>query len=479
MLALGVLSAPRSVQRRGHARATWMSDAAIVSGRVIVRFVIGGLSASCLSDDVHAEGQRHRDLTFVRTHDCRMWHTPEKTHIWFKEALKAFPEVPWVGKTEDDAMIWPTVILADLAAVSPSTEWYGQMHWQGSCLFGFASSMSDCAGCYGGAMWQGPAMCRPAWCQGEADKKCCQLGCAHTGRMAPFALGALDVRRRPFAAAIASCAYADRYFSQVSAHSASLNAMCVTTDGSQGHAVGECVGSVRVADATSRHQDGTRGCDQRAASRCARGQVAVLHPLKKNARASWNASWAHLAGQHAFVPQPLIEARVDALGGQHAAAFDSGDETHLTSRTTLPPARYPSHHELQSRPDLPPARSLPPRLVYVGELQGRYEMPSGHSVERAWARRAASLNAQLKLSGRSQGHDFPTQYRGRNEATVTWRSSARQQAGGLRRGFELRRRRLRQYALWSTNCTLQWSQGREAVLEQFARAKREGVALPN
>jgi hypothetical protein len=49
----------------------------------------------------------------------------------------------------------------------------------------------------------------------------------------------------------------------------------------------------------------------------------------------------------------------------------------------------------------------------------------------------------------------------------------------LRRGFELRRRRLRQYALWSTNCTLQWSQGREAVLEQFARAKREGVALPD
>lgn len=198
-------------------------------------------------------------------------------------------------------MIWPTVILADLAAVSPSTEWYGQMHWQGPCLFGFASSMSDCAGCYGGAMWQGPAMCRPAWCQGEADKKCCQLGCAHTGRMALFALGALDVRRRPFAAAIASCAYADRYFSQVSAHSASLNTMCVTTDGSQGHAVGECVGSVRVADATSRHQVGTRGCDQRAASRCALGRSpCFIHRRRKHEHPGMRLGRTSRASTHSF-----------------------------------------------------------------------------------------------------------------------------------------------------------------------------------
>ena len=378
-----------------------------------------------------------------------MWRTPEKTHAWFKAALVAFPSAAWIGKTEDDAIIWPSALLTDLAAVSTSTDWYGQMHWQGSCRHQHVTAMADCSGCYGGALQQGPSICRPVWCKGKGSSRCCQLGCPHAARMTPFALGALDVRRRSFAAAIAHCAYAERFFRSVSEHSVSLASMCATTDGSQGHAVGECVENVRMADATARHIDGTRACAWHGDRRCAEGQVAVLHPLKKSRLASWNSSWHRMTQQHTYSPSPLLEAEVVSPTG-----------------TTLP--RLTFLRELRS--DL--AKKHP-------NWTGAADRPMERSaIEHVWARRAAALAYQLTMPRRDHGFVLRSSATRRDHAGKSMASTPRQRRRRLQRRLQgrlqrrlQRLRRLRQ-ASWSVNCSLQWSQGRAAVLEQFVRDRR-------
>lgn len=416
LLVLGVLNAPNraGALRRTLARATWLTDEAVLHGHTRVRFVLGDLrGCEQQRKSIEADAAMHGDVIFVDAPDCRMIYSPEKTHAWFKFALHAFRSALWLGKTEDDAMVWPTALLADLAGISEEVELYGHLHWQGSCRPRHVSEKADCAGCYGGALAQGASTCRPAWCQGQGDTRCCQLGCPETTRMAPFALGALDVRRRSLAAALAACSYAHDYFRLVSANSAVLAALCATTDGSQGHVLGECVPSVHVADAASRHLDGTRSCTDAHDSPCARGHIAVLHPLKKASLASWSASWRHLARQAPFVLTPLVEARVDGMGPQVIAA------------------------------------SRPPSLFYVREVHGRIQQRHNRSVWDLWRRRWRQLTSQLRSR----------------------RPSAKGRLGAAAG------RRLRQ--VWATNCSLQWTSGFDAVLEEYVRtATRASATAP-
>ena len=223
------------------ARNTWFTDSAVRCGRVVARFVIGAADRACVSS---AMDSTSADIVLVDTPDCSMWHSAQKVHAWMKLALTMFPSTPWLAKTEDDALLWPTSILVDLAALSEGTLYYGPMHWQGSCRSRGTPTL-DCSGCYGGALIHGAMICRPSLCRASkapSAERCCQVGCPKATRMTPFAMGALDVRHRRLASAVASCPYADAFFATLASHSRALDAMCMTTDGAQGHVLGE-VGS--------------------------------------------------------------------------------------------------------------------------------------------------------------------------------------------------------------------------------------------
>ena len=148
-LALGVITAPDAHKRRSGARATWLRDPAVLTGRVAVRFVLGGGGARSASDDgdaacresVRAEAAAHpADTLLVDARDCHIWHSPAKVHAWFKAALRLFPSTAWLGKTEDDALPWPSAVVADLETLSPRVQYYGLMAWQGSCRGGWRTA---------------------------------------------------------------------------------------------------------------------------------------------------------------------------------------------------------------------------------------------------------------------------------------------------------------------------------------------------
>ena len=330
-IVLGIITSPSAATRRDAARLTWLRDSSIISGDVAYRFVIGESASSCAgaSTDLAAA-----DIVRVQAPDCAKWHGAAKVHAWFKLALKVFPRAQWFGKTEDDGMLWPSALHADLKALeqrSPRAQYYGVLSWQGSCPAGesyYGSKRTDaditCAGCYGGAVSDGGALCRATRCDNGPPpnhRRCCQVGCPRSLRMVPFAIGALDVRKRDLAEAVATCSYADAYFHRVSSYSAALNAMCQTVDGAQGHAIGECVDSVRIADITSqRLADSTQCRNSNSNGRCEDGVAVVVHPLKRFDALSWNRTWADLTRSSSSSSSStggrgaIIEAHLDSLG---------------------------------------------------------------------------------------------------------------------------------------------------------------------
>ena len=66
------------------------------------------------------------------------------------------------------------------------------------------------------------------------------------------------MRSASLARLVAGCAYADDYFGTLVRRGAAINDECASTDGSQGHAIGECaadaLGHLVVADADGRRQ---------------------------------------------------------------------------------------------------------------------------------------------------------------------------------------------------------------------------------
>ena len=105
-------------------------------------------------------------------------------------------------------------------------------------------------------------------------------------RFSPFACGPLDVRSRPLALAMARCEYATRYFRAMSHRGERTRELCISADGGQGIAIGECMGTVDVVDlgggrqrfGTIRQLNGTNG-------------VLIVHPIKKGILEEWERSW--------------------------------------------------------------------------------------------------------------------------------------------------------------------------------------------
>ena len=101
-------------------------------------------------------------------------------------------------------MLWLSALHADLKALeqrSPRAQYYGVLSRQGSCPAGesyYGSKRTDaditCAGCYGGAVSDGGALCRATRCDNGPPpnhRRCWQVGCPRSLRMVPFAIGAL------------------------------------------------------------------------------------------------------------------------------------------------------------------------------------------------------------------------------------------------------------------------------------------------
>ena len=251
MVVVGVMAAPGGHATRAAARQTWiggqMPDVSSASRRVVVRFVIGRRHAACNTTQLQHELARHSDFALVDAPDCRKWHSPEKVHRWFQYALARWPRTPWLGKMEDDGMLWPAALAADLSGLVRNSTYYGVMRWAGTC----SNSRLSHGGCYAGSF----PIERPS-CTIRDDQRCnvarscCEPLCPGEMRYAPFACGPLDVRHRSLARRIAECAAADALFREMSTLGDEQGRMRGTTDGSQATAFWSCLEGLHVADAT-------------------------------------------------------------------------------------------------------------------------------------------------------------------------------------------------------------------------------------
>ena len=171
---------------------------------------------------------------------------------------------------------------------------------------------------------------------------CCRARVAD----APFAPGPLEVRSAHLASIVAGCPYADEYFASLVARGVLISDECASTDGSQGHAIGECAaeqlgGTLVVADADPRRQahasSSTFALLRRTANKSAAGlqmhgrrgaavasELTIVHPIKADRNAeTWTTLWSLLARQSFGAPNraarshaPISMMRVD-LGSVH------------------------------------------------------------------------------------------------------------------------------------------------------------------
>jgi len=326
-LVLGIISDPREARRRQRIRETWLPTE---SHLVISRFVVGNSSCkSAVHEAVAAEAITKSDVALVPTGDCAKWFSALKVHAWFVLAHRSWPRAKWFAKMEDDGILRVPALLEDLSSLSrrmhgsPAVPVYvGMMQWAGSCTLSEErrdGHEQKCAGCWGGwfSSFGKPGMMRK-WERaryriGPPTSNCASL-IARVGdpidcpqaRLAPFACGPLDVRSNALASSMARCHYADRYFDALSRRSVVTGSMCASADGSQGHAVSECMRSGRyvVADiGRARWSMGslnTQGLKEWRATGAANHTV-VVHSVKTGLSHVWKRLWGHLM-QTAYMP---------------------------------------------------------------------------------------------------------------------------------------------------------------------------------
>ena len=98
-LALGIMVVPTNAAYRAAARQTWLNEAIKHATSV---FVAGDVP--CAHAALDREVALHDDIVFVKSNDCKKWHSPAKVHAWYTYALKAYPDAIWIAKMEDDGL---------------------------------------------------------------------------------------------------------------------------------------------------------------------------------------------------------------------------------------------------------------------------------------------------------------------------------------------------------------------------------------
>lgn len=342
VLALGIMITPSLRQSRDAIRRTWFRHAAVVSGEALVRFVAGNVP--CAMRALQDEANDHGDMVFVDSSDCQPWYAAAKVHAWYQYALLHFRGARWYGKMEDDGMLHAGALLAKLAALDVLTKlsrtiYYGNgAQWVAHCVTNWTSSSSSssarswaattCAqGCWLGKVSssiRGPdGSGRPPLCERAHDGQPVVVGSASCPQLpyAPFFPGPLEVRSPPLTRLVARCAYAAGYFSSLVARGELVADECASTDGAQGHAIGECIarssGNLVLADdgemasayASKRTAGLLRTMLSERSKPFAHGRATrvswrppplVLHPIKPHpgVAAVWDEFWPILNRSH-------------------------------------------------------------------------------------------------------------------------------------------------------------------------------------
>lgn len=365
-LALGILAVPVDRATRRIIRETWLQDRAFASGRAVARFVIG--SAPCAHEHVDSEQRKFGDVVFVNASDCEPWHAGHKVHEWYKYALRHLP-ARWYGKVEDDSLVNVGPLLRDLAALRDArlVHVYGiNVQWIAHCRqhkrgdWTRASAANSCAlGCWLGRLAQNA---RPPNCDRGFDGSPIVPGSAACPSLptAPFAPGPLEVRSAAIAAIVAKCRYADEYFSSLVARGALIKDECASTDGSQGHAIGECAAErferLLVADASPHRQAYASGATfntlRRAANLSAAGrrlrsltvasELTVVHPIKRDRLPeTWRSLW-HLLEPLAVRPSTGPGNKASAALAHRSVTLVSVDLGRVTDRGRRTPIASPA-----------------------------------------------------------------------------------------------------------------------------------------
>jgi hypothetical protein len=324
--ALGIMVVPSNAAYRTYARKTWLEEAV---EHASVKFVAGDVP--CARKLLSHEAEAHGDIVFVQSGDCEKWHSPAKVHAWYTFALRQYPHASWIGKMEDDGMLWTSAVVSALASIrhAHSSVYVGMMQWQGSCELSDVkgSNTEDpttgdaqpCLGCWGG--WFKGGAPAPSKC-GMGDRgslwKLNWAGSIRQGgdacprfRLAPFACGPFEARSRHLARQISGCEYAKRYFDAMSRRGDLRRNWCVSADGGQGNALGFCAKSVHVADLGMRRQKYATEKQLNESH-----SVLIVHPIKshsgqvtKRMLDTWRGTWTYLTRAPA-VHVPIAQARV-------------------------------------------------------------------------------------------------------------------------------------------------------------------------
>ena len=124
LLALGIITHPEHVAHR-----KWLREShAPVACAVTARFLVGR--------GTRVADAEHNDILELQAREGTEWThggahaVAEKALAWYIHAVAAWPEMPFIGKTDDDTLISMPVLMRDLAALRyHSYVLYGYTHW--------------------------------------------------------------------------------------------------------------------------------------------------------------------------------------------------------------------------------------------------------------------------------------------------------------------------------------------------------------
>eukprot|EP00908_Phaeocystis_cordata_P000732 Transcript_10813.p2 GENE.Transcript_10813~~Transcript_10813.p2 ORF type:complete len:445 (+),score=68.26 Transcript_10813:126-1337(+) len=206
-----------------------------------------------------------------------------KTAAWFERAVALFPRVRFIGKMEDDSVLYDTRVVAELAAahrvarreqgVRGPLLWYGHFDWSAHRMGvrGMHCGIGD------SLMLRSTPACGRGF-----------------GVTAPYASGGLDIRSRALAERMGRCDELRRYLRGYAAGALSLN-YSYSCDGIQGFWIARCLApALREAGEVSSgrgHQREEYEVSRRASLTVSRGRE--LEPRRAAPRPRLRRACAH------------------------------------------------------------------------------------------------------------------------------------------------------------------------------------------
>ena len=119
MLIIGIVSADHKEYQRNAQRETWLS-----SGLFPYRFLLDRETP-----ELKLENEKYGDIVFLNsTHSGYAVAYGEKLDIWFKYAMKHFPNRTLYGKVDDDVFVCAEEMYRTILQIAHSRLYYGWLH---------------------------------------------------------------------------------------------------------------------------------------------------------------------------------------------------------------------------------------------------------------------------------------------------------------------------------------------------------------